>query len=160
MWFLNRALKAVGKGWAWAEAAGNSKGRDLSLADEVFAIFAGVTLFVSSTEWLTSYPRIIVVIITAVSATVVAIIVAINQTRLPTRWVAYAVAIALSFGGVYWIMEESRHDLAPQINHLRALPVGVIVWILVRELSVFTLNVMGKRAAQQADAADGPSGRR
>lgn len=160
MRFLKGASKALRQGWAWADRVGNSEGHDLSLADEVFAIFAGVTLFVSSTEWLTSQPRIIFVIIAAVSVTVVAIIVAINQTRLPKRLAVYAVAVALGFGGVQWIMEESGHDLFPQLTELRALPVGVVVWIIVREVSILALNILGKRAARQADEMDGPSGHR
>ena len=58
---------------------GRNQDYDLSIADEIFAIFAGITLFLSTRYWVLSHPKIIVVIIIAVSLCVITIVVAINQ---------------------------------------------------------------------------------
>lgn len=113
---------------------------DLAMADEVFAIFAGVTLFVTEADWLLDVPRVIAGIITFVGLTVVACVVAMNMRQLFPRIIAYLTGMVFAWLCATTAMYLSANDLAPQSRELYALPVGLIVWATIREASVFVIN--------------------
>lgn len=136
------AMRRIGSAIDWLSAKGQNHQHDLGVVDEIFAIFAGITLFVSNTKWLQAQPEIIYTIFVSVSLTVVAIVLTINQHRFWPRVVCNALSLLLAFGSVDAIMYASRHDLAPQIDGLNALPIGVMAWIGIREFAVFLMNLL------------------
>lgn len=119
---------------------GYNNGYDLSVADEILAVFAGVTLYLSQTEWLQdpAYKYIIGIIVAAVAVTIVGVILAINTRHFWPRTACYGATLLVAYSGVELISWASAHDLDQ--GPIRALPLGVIVWISIRELSVFLMN--------------------
>jgi 4-amino-4-deoxy-L-arabinose transferase-like glycosyltransferase len=144
--------------WNWFATNGHNRGYELGIVDEIFAIFAGITLFVANTDWLKEGHReIIYTIFISVSLVVIVIVLAINQTHFWPRALLNMLAVALAFAGVDMIMRVSLHDLAPQSEALEALPIGVIAWAFVREIAVFLLNRLpdfrpDERASRKSDA--------
>lgn len=136
-----RALRRL---CSWIGEKGYIHDYDLSLADEIFAVFAGVTLLVSYTDWLASHPEIILTIVVSVALTVIAILVAINQRRFWVRVGCYLIAVLLAYAGVESIRYVSAHDLSAR--PLNALPIGVLVWLSIREIAVFIMNA-GRRSS-------------
>lgn len=148
----SRVAVAFARSWralcglcTWLGDRGHIEHYDLSIADEIFAIFAGVTLFVSYTEWLNEYPVIIITIVTAVALTVVPIIVAINQSKFWIRLGCYSVALVFAYAGVEATLYVSAHDLSAR--PLNALPIGVMVWMSIREVSVFIMSFFKRQTS-------------
>ena len=137
----SRGLAAIRRTLAWVSQNGFNHEYDLSVADHIFAIFAGVTVAVSDTAWLEEYPKIIVTILVFISLTVIFIVLAINQRRFWPRLIFNLIAFFLAKLTFVSAMYMSAHDLAPQGRALSALPLGVIVWLTIREISVFALNL-------------------
>jgi hypothetical protein len=137
----SRCLAAVRRTLSWVSRNGYNHEYDLAVADHIFAIFAGVTLAVSDTAWLEEHPQIIVTIILFISVAAIFIVLAINQRRFWPRLSFNLLALFFAELTFPSAMYMSAHDLFPQGKALSALPNGVIVWLTIREISVFALNL-------------------
>jgi len=130
----------------WSEF-GYDPGYELGFFGEMLAIYAGATLLLITAPygrggWIHEFWPIVLAIVIAVSATTVAIVVATNQAELIWRVPFDILAIALSYGSVPVILSFSHDDLFPQRTELLALPTGVVVWVVARELAILFLNVL------------------
>lgn len=120
----------------------DGRGRDLGLVDEVFAVFVGATLILSYSGWQSGHPRIVAAILSTVMAVVTLSIAAANEPRLLRRCLFYILGVASAFGGVWWIGNVAAHDISVTITpELRALPIGTVVWVVVREAAVLLMNL-------------------
>ena len=121
---------------------------ELGFADELLAIFAGFTIALAvSNDWVAANPRAVATFVVATAATSALIITAINQKQMTWRMAFNLLALLASWLGVRAIDVVTLHDLKPQAAQLWALPLGVLVWILVREASVILLNTIARRSA-------------
>jgi hypothetical protein len=129
----SRLLRGIGR-------LGDSHDYDLAIADHIFAIFAAVTFAIYDVKWIQTYPLIISSIIAPVAVTLIVILFAVNQRNVWWRWLHYIIALAAAVTTESAAIYTSSHDLAPSAHALAALPLGVAVWISIRELAVVAMN--------------------
>jgi len=121
---------------------GHNANYDLSFADELLAVFAGVTLLiVTTTGWLEEYPQTIATIMGSIAIVSTLVLIAINQRDFILRMVFVGMAVIGAFCGAEAIMWVSANDLYPARLQIMALPAGVLVWALVREIAILILNM-------------------
>lgn len=122
----------------------DQRGFNLGLVDEIFAVFVGATLALSYSGWQSAHASIVSAILLTVMAAVMFSIAASNESRLGRRYIFYAGIAVSTFIGVWWVGDVAAHDISITVTkELRALPIGVLVWILVRECSVLFMNCFG-----------------
>ncbi len=126
----------------WLGEKGYNNGYDLGVADEVFAFYSGIVLFVAYNSWAAKSPRIVTTIILAVAVNFAAIIIAINQKKFYVRIGFYILALILALIGIAAIEEVSGHDLNWNTANLGALFVGILVWAGIRETAIFVINLI------------------
>ena len=123
------------------DRAGSTHGLDLGVVDDLLAIFVGVAVYLTTIPWVTQVRGLIGAIVASVSLTVLALVFAANQRFPHSRYPAYAASLLMARIAVPWMMRASADDLAPQMSLLKALPLGVAVWMGVREVAIYSLNL-------------------
>jgi hypothetical protein len=149
---MNDARLRISRCWSgsWKVIAdlGSDASYELSLFSEMLAVYAGVTLFLmQKVEWIQVHPEILLVIIGCVTIATILIVIAANQEKFFWRMPIELAAIAWSYQSVTIIMWVSAHDLFPERMEVLALPAGVFVWVLAREITIFVLNALKKIGA-------------
>jgi lysylphosphatidylglycerol synthetase-like protein (DUF2156 family) len=115
---------------------------DLGHVDELFAVFVGATLVLSFSGWQSEHPRIIIPIVVSVILVSVCAVAASNVSSIRKRYLCYLSVVFFTVVGICWVTYQARGDLSLRVSaELRALPIGVIVWIAVRELAIFIMNI-------------------
>lgn len=117
-------------------------GHDLSLVDNIFAIFVAVTLALTFESWISKHLYIIIPVFVSVAVLIVSLMVTVNLNTTKKLWLGYLVSLVLSFLSYEYIMWASNNDLAPEYLDLLALPYGVVMWIFCRELAVIITNIV------------------
>lgn len=129
----------------WFDEKGYNNNYDLSVADEFFVLYAVITLYVSNTPWLqNAYRPIIQTIVLIVSMNVVMIIISLNQKKFWLRIIFYILTVIFSLIGTEIILEISGHDLVVQRKELSSITFGILVWMGIREIATFTMNLLPK----------------
>jgi hypothetical protein len=126
----------------WLDQKGYNNGYDLSVADELFAFYAGITLFIAYNGWASKHISIVATIVVSVAVIFVTIIIAINQKNFGLRLGFYLLALILALIGIQAIIEVSAHDLNRYTANLDALFVGILVWAGIREIAIFAINII------------------
>lgn len=119
---------------------------NLSMVDNVYAVFVGATLALTFSGWTKEMVDIVLSILMVAFFVIIFSLAACNQSSTKFRWGFYALAVVSSVLGVWFIMYISGYDLKPEIHQLVALPLGVIFWALSREASIFLVNAVSNKS--------------
>jgi hypothetical protein len=115
--------------------------QDLSLVDNIFAIFVAATLALTFNSWISKHLFIITSVFVSITVLVVSLMVTTNLHSPKKLWVGYVITTIISFISYEYIMWASSYDLHPERYQILALPYGVIMWVFCRELSVVITNI-------------------
>jgi hypothetical protein len=128
---------------------------DFGILDHLLALFLAATIAlpfgsVESARWIQGHPHIIAVIVGAVAITTISLSIAVNQSAFQWRFAFEALAFVIAYLSVPAIMWVSAHDLYPDRLAIMALPLGVAIWIIIREGVIFILNCCRSTRQQTA----------